>query len=757
MQIRKEANKKIEKYKRKIKVLQQKERRHKQKITNLQDLLKSLKNKYCLQENELNVIGNIGKCNEDLFKRLLKKSLKKSIPKTYTPELRSFALTLHYYCPKAYTYVRKKLYNCLPHPVTISKWYQSVHAEPGFSKEALNCIKERVVQSNYPLLGALIIDEMSIRQHVEYDGKKCSGYIDMGGFNETHGDDDSLPVAKDALVFLINCINGAWKIPIAYFLINGITSDQKVNLIKNCLSFLHDIGMRITSLTFDGTSSNIKMAKDLGCNFNNLKTLQSWFRDPQTNNKIYVYLDPCHMIKLVRNSFGALKSLMNGSDETISWTFLEKLHEIQEKEGLHLANKLRTAHINYLKQKMKVRLATQTFSKSVADSLRICSHELNLKGFDNCTATIEFINIFNDLFDIFNSKNMKQYNFKKPINEKNKSEIFAKLTKCENYILNLKTANGQSILDCRKRTGFFGFLVCIASLKDMYKTLCVDDKLLLYMPMYKISQDHIELLFCSIRAHGGGNNNPTARQFKAAMKKILVHTELRDGKQGNCIPLEHISILHFSSNVYTSSTTIINNSACNATLNYDSAITNITNMHSYIPDFREITQFSNIIVSYIAGFVTKTLLNKLECENCINELIQLAPDRSKSTNYILIATKNRGGLVYPSENVVSICKVCEKIIKYALSESGGKILAKKYDEMFLISKVLYEFIGQNTIFKNLGDHIYDQCAMDNHYMHLIRAIAQNYIKIRMFHIFKQFNNPESNRHIYNKLVLFKGK
>lgn len=39
----------------------------------------------------------------------------------------------------------------------------------------------------------------------------------MGGFNETHGDDDSLPVAKDALVFLINCINDAWKIPIAYF------------------------------------------------------------------------------------------------------------------------------------------------------------------------------------------------------------------------------------------------------------------------------------------------------------------------------------------------------------------------------------------------------------------------------------------------------------------------------------------------------------------------------------------------------------
>lgn len=84
-------------------------------------------------------------------------------------------------------------------------------------------------------------------------------------------------------------------------------------------------------------------------------------------------------------------------------------------------------------------------------------------------------------------------------------------------------------------------------------------------------------------------------------------------------------------------------------------------------------------------------------------------------------------------------------------------VAKKYNEMFLINKVLYEFIGQNTIFKNLGDHIYDQCALDNHYMHLIRAIAQKYIKIRTFHIFKQFNDPVSNRHVYNKLVLFQGK
>lgn len=40
-----------------------------------------------------------------------------------------------------------------------------------------------------------------------------------------------------------------------------------------------------------------------------------------------------------------------------------------------------------------------------------------------------------------------------------------------------------------------------------------------------MSQDHIELLFGCTRAHNDCNNNPTARQFVAIYKKILVHHE----------------------------------------------------------------------------------------------------------------------------------------------------------------------------------------------------------------------------------------
>lgn len=81
----------------------------------------------------------------------------------YNEQFRSFALTLHYYSPRAYEYVRSKFNFCLPHAKTITKWYGSINGEPGINLEALSYIKQRVNSVNYPLLGSLIFDEMAIK------------------------------------------------------------------------------------------------------------------------------------------------------------------------------------------------------------------------------------------------------------------------------------------------------------------------------------------------------------------------------------------------------------------------------------------------------------------------------------------------------------------------------------------------------------------------------------------------------------------
>lgn len=124
---------------------------------------------------------------------------------------------------------------------------------------------------------------------------------------------------------------------------------------------------------------------------------------------------------------------------------------------MHLGNKLRRSHIDYYNQKMKVQLAAQIFSASVANALLFCKNNLKLKEFQSCEGTIQFLRIFNDLFDIFNSKNMKQNGFKQPLNEQNEELIVNKLKEIKDYILSLKTINNQLLIQFPKKNRFLWF------------------------------------------------------------------------------------------------------------------------------------------------------------------------------------------------------------------------------------------------------------------------------------------------------------
>lgn len=161
---------------------------------------------------------------------------------------------------------------------------------------------------------------------------------------------------------------------------------------------VENTGARVVSVTCDGAPSNISMANLLGCSFEfpNVKTKFNI----NTKDNMYFFMDPSHMIKLVRNAFGEKKIFKDGDGNLIQWKYIDSLLKLQESEGLHLANKLRNAHVNFFKQKMKVRLAVQLLSESVADSLEYCQNILQLDEFKNCGGTVQFLRIFNNIFDV---------------------------------------------------------------------------------------------------------------------------------------------------------------------------------------------------------------------------------------------------------------------------------------------------------------------------------------------------------------------
>lgn len=86
---------------------------------------------------------------------------------------------------------------------------------------------------------------------------------------------------------------------------------------------MHEIGLKVVSLTCGGTATNLSVLNKLGCNFKNVNSLQTSFRHPITEEDIVAFLDPCHMIKLIRNTLGDSTNLLDGDSHHIKWSYLK--------------------------------------------------------------------------------------------------------------------------------------------------------------------------------------------------------------------------------------------------------------------------------------------------------------------------------------------------------------------------------------------------------------------------------------------------
>lgn len=206
---------------------------------------------------------------------------------------------------------------------------------------------------------------------------------------------------------------------------------------------------------------------------------------------------------------------------------------------------------------------------------------------------------------------------------------------------------------------------------------CKSKNFIKYIPTYKMSQDHIELLFGCIRYQGCYNNNPTSIQFKAAFKKIIPHSEIKDTGMGNVVSLDSTVILHILTNV--PSQCILNRShqfqketAEEMDANWQD-ICNILDDHNYHLDCLSFSEYSRRVVEYIAGFIVRYLQRTISCETCI---IALNCQTDDKIQYQLINRKNRGHLIFPSRSVIRLCTDSEKVIRVALKQSGGKFLKK---------------------------------------------------------------------------------
>lgn len=257
---------------------------------------------------------------------------------------------------------------------------------------------ELAAEKDQILFACLMMDEMSLRQQVDFDksSKRQTGYVDFGCVI----DEPQELLAKYALVHMLTGVNQRWKIPIAYFFINSLTAEERAAVTKKVLEFVSESNIKIIAFTFDGLSANISMCKILNPNMYNKRP---FFSHPVENYNIYIFYDAAHMLKLVRNTLASKKVLYDDIGETIKFKYFENLVKFQESGNFHLANKLNKKHIMWFKNKMNVKLAAQTFSESCATAFEQLSEDGN-PDFLGCGATVKLCRIINQTFDLLNSR-----------------------------------------------------------------------------------------------------------------------------------------------------------------------------------------------------------------------------------------------------------------------------------------------------------------------------------------------------------------
>lgn len=216
---------------------------------------------------------------------------------------------------------------------------------------------------------------------------------------------------------------------------------------------------------------------------------------------------------------------------------------------------------------------------------------------------------------------------------------------------------------------------------------------------------------------------------------------------GNCLPLHQINILNCSSGITKTPGSVINDH--NVIYN-DVEVddyNHLWNDHDYLFN-TSLSEFVEQITIYIAGFTVKALLSKIKCEMCLDPLM----GNKKNLLNSFINFKDLGGLIYPSDDVISICVQVENSIR-----KHNKMNNLHYNNIVLrIELEVLECIG-NRVFKTLNEKHNDASCIDNHRIQLISAIIRNYCRVRIHYICKSQNERDKIRNYYKKLVLFKGQ
>lgn len=133
---------------------------------------------------------------------------------------------------------------------------------------------------------------------------------------------------------------------------------MKKDELFEIIQFVESAGFPIVTMVSDMGGGNRALPNEL-----EIFTTKSWFISPENSQKIYVFVDVPHLIKLIRNNFLDHHFYVYGKE--INKSITEKLLDATEQSDLNIAHKISRESLavegpQHQKVKMAMKLLSHT-------------------------------------------------------------------------------------------------------------------------------------------------------------------------------------------------------------------------------------------------------------------------------------------------------------------------------------------------------------------------------------------------------------
>lgn len=651
-----------------------------------------------------------------LFHSQLLASQRKEKGYRWSVKEKLFGLQVHFKSAAAYRFVAQHL--ALPSVSTLRRFVGAAigRIECGFTPVMFNILKLRVI--GLPLCErqcALVFDEISLKSQLTYDKNldHVIGYTNDG------------MIATHALVFMIRGLCSKWKQAISFFFTrNTIASSKLSELVKECITRVHDIGLFVRCIVCDQGPTNVAAVKNLG------STVASPnFSIDTIGHIVHVVFDVPHLLKNVRNNLMKHDIEIDGS--LASWKHIAEFYRIDQMYPIRLAPRLTERHIDVARvSKMRVSLASQVLSHSVAAGLhmRVLTKELPPEAIQ----TAAFVDKMDILFDILNSRKRwgdrpARWALCKRNDNLEQLLVFKEWVGKWHFV----GARAQSQIKCQQ-----GLQMSISSIHSLACELL--DQGFSYVCTSRFNQDCLENFFAGLRGKNGWNENPTPAQFLTAFRSAVVLSSLDCCTSGkNCINdddfvlLRHSDLSLASPEPVPSTSSAINdelfysdveiwsdmsNEILNSDICYDQSIVEM------------FTEAEESLVSYLSGWLARKCGI---CSLCQDVLCKRLGDHSYSCRPHDQFIKEKRfsnvsctGLVEPCDELFQAVHVMEHLFRLHFNQ----LLSQPH-----IASTLFKIIHPQCNFQFLF------IRHPEHALYISEKLTKLYVVMRLFYAMKFAN------------------